>query len=63
VKNSIFAKLFPRPPSAKEMAARRAANRRGIVAQVSTGSYLLQMRKYATETDIAKKREQALGCK
>jgi len=63
IETSIFGRLFPRPPSKKELENRRKANSRFIVGQVSTGSYLLQKRRYMTEEDIEKKRRLVLSNK
>ena len=59
----IFGRLFPRPPSKKELENRRKANRRFVVGQVSTGSYLLQKQRYMTEEDIEEKRRLVLSDK
>ena len=63
IETLLFGWLFPRPPSKKELEERRKDNSRFIVGQVSTGSYLLQKRRYITEEDIEKKRHLVLSSK
>lgn len=61
IETLISGRLFPRPPSKKELENRRKVNSRFIVGQVSTDSYLLQKRRYMTEEDIEKKRHLVLS--
>jgi hypothetical protein len=63
VKTSLLRTLFPRVPSNKELAERKAANLRTVVGKVSTGSILLQSGRYLTAADMEARRQRVARCK